>query len=196
MKHFYKSIHGFVNYENLYDDVINKLEDDAVFVEVGVWKGKSICYAVVESLNKGKKIKFYAVDNFKGSLDEPVIMKDHAVVNNTLEEEYYKNIEPIKEYINTIVMDSTEAASKFKDKSVDLVFIDASHKYENVKSDILAWLPKIKPGGMIGGHDYVLEDPAHADYGVTVAVNEVFFDKKFLVYPNNGWSSWLYTVPE
>lgn len=49
-------------------------------------------------------------------------------------------------------MTSLQAASLFEDKSIDVVYIDAGHDYENVKQDINLWLPKTKR--YIGGHDY------------------------------------------
>lgn len=37
---------------------------------------------------------------------------------------------------------------------VDLVFIDGDHSYNGCKGDILAWLPNIKPGGIMAVHDF------------------------------------------
>jgi predicted O-methyltransferase YrrM len=51
---------------------------------------------------------------------------------------------------------------------VDFVFIDADHEYDSVVKDINAWLPKIKQGGIISGHDYF--NPC----GVKKAVDEKF----------------------
>jgi len=49
---------------------------------------------------------------------------------------------------------SDESARRFKDASVDLVFIDADHSAEWVERDLRAWLPKVRPGGIVSGHDY------------------------------------------
>ena len=43
---------------------------------------------------------------------------------------------------------------KFEDGTYDFVYIDADHSYESVKKDIELYLPKLKKGGIIGGHDY------------------------------------------
>ena len=50
---------------------------------------------------------------------------------------------------------STEAASQIEDESLDFVYIDGNHKYQYVKQDLEAWLPKVRQGGIIGGHDYL-----------------------------------------
>ena len=67
---------------------------------------------------------------------------------------------PIKEW-------SDKAAALYADASLDFVFIDAGHTYENASADIRAWLPKVKPGGHIAGHDY------GSAPGVNRAVNEL-----------------------
>lgn len=51
-------------------------------------------------------------------------------------------------------MTSEQAADEISDYSVHVVYIDAIHTYESVKKDIELWIPKIKKGGFIGGHDY------------------------------------------
>jgi predicted O-methyltransferase YrrM len=56
----------------------------------------------------------------------------------------------------------------YKDRSLDFVFIDGSHEYEDVKEDIYHWYPKVKKGGIIAGHDYT----TYA--GVKEAVDEFF----------------------
>ena len=49
---------------------------------------------------------------------------------------------------------SIEASKLFPDNYFNLVYIDADHTYPSVTEDITAWLPKVKVGGAITGHDY------------------------------------------
>lgn len=64
---------------------------------------------------------------------------------------------------------SQDAAKLVVDGSLDFVFIDADHSYEGCKADIAAWLPKVRSGGLISGHDY--NNPGY-DFGVNGAVDE------------------------
>jgi len=67
-----------------------------------------------------------------------------------------------------LMMDSIRAANCYPSQWFDFVYIDAAHDYKSVKADIKAWLPKIKSGGWLCGHDYGYFD------GVTKAVDELF----------------------
>lgn len=50
---------------------------------------------------------------------------------------------------------SVNASRLFPEASLDFVYIDANHAYEYVKEDIEAWWPKVRPGGILAGHDFV-----------------------------------------
>ena len=193
MEHFYKTVPGYFNYENVYDDIITYTPSNSPekYVEIGAWKGKSICYAAVEIINSGKNITIDSVDTWEGSPGESVIMDDESIKNNTLYNEFIKNIEPVKHIVTPVKMPSVEAAKLYEDKSLFFVFIDGSHLYEAVKEDILAWLPKVKSGGFIGGHDI---DQTEEFNGVRKAVDEIFPNKNDIEIFNVGWASWLHKV--
>lgn len=70
--------------------------------------------------------------------------------------------------INIIRKTFKKAVNEFTDQSLDIVFIDARHDYEYVSEDIRIWLPKIKIGGVLCGHDYSLRY-----FGVVEAVNKI-----------------------
>jgi len=193
MKHFYENIPGHFNYEYVYEDIIAFTPPNSPekYVEIGAWKGKSICYAAVAIINSGKNITIDSVDTWEGSPGEPVLMQDESIKNNTLYDEFIKNIEPVKHIVTPVKMPSVEAAKQYADNSLFFVFIDGSHLYEAVKEDILAWLPKVKSGGFIGGHDI---DQTEEFNGVRKAVDELIGPKNIIIY-NRGWASWMHRVP-
>lgn len=88
---------------------------------------------------------------------------------------------------------SVEAAKKFPDGYFDLVYIDANHAYDYVKADIAAWLPKVKRGGIIGGHDYNEEPVKRAVGELLSPVIETDETKQptKIKYPD----SWFYRKP-
>jgi hypothetical protein len=189
MEHYYKttageSADGYFTYPQLYSEFVNELKDDSVFVEVGSWKGKSIAYLGVEVINSGKKIKCYAVDTWKGS---PEHTDDPYVKTDRLYSLFMVNMQPVSSVVTAIRKPSTEAAIDFEDESVDIVFIDACHEYACVKEDIAAWLPKVKKGGIISGHDYYW-----GENGVKKAVDEAFGDR--VIYRNPWENCWIVRV--
>jgi glycosyltransferase involved in cell wall biosynthesis len=51
-------------------------------------------------------------------------------------------------------MFSHEAAAKIPNHSLDFVYIDANHKFDYTMMDIIVWMPKVRIGGIVAGHDY------------------------------------------
>lgn len=49
---------------------------------------------------------------------------------------------------------SMDAVKDFENNSLDFVFIDGAHDFKNVAMDICEWSKKVKPGGIVYGHDY------------------------------------------
>lgn len=78
----------------------------------------------------------------------------------------------------TILKKTSQEALPLTPSTFDLVFIDANHEYTHVKQDILAWLPKVRPGGILAGHDYEPEIPMFC--GVKRAVDEIFGNRVIL----------------
>jgi len=89
--------------------------------------------------------------------------------------------------VERIVKISTEASKDVPDNSLDLVYIDANHEYEFVMDDIKYWLPKIKKGGIICGHDYDIDSRD----GVRKAVEDSF-DRYNLQSEVGTYNWWKY----
>lgn len=179
MEHFYQRIQGWFDFQNIYSNAVSTAPTEgAHFVEIGSWKGTSAAYMAVEIANSRKKIRFDCVDTWRGTANEHDT--DTHVINDTLYSHFAENMKPVEMYYTPVRMPSVEAASLYADNSLDFVFIDAGHTYEDCFSDIQAWLPKVKAGGTLAGHDYGSSE------GVRRAVKELIPSYRLSI---NSWIS-------
>lgn len=175
--------YNWFNYADFYSYIAKK--QFTKLAEIGVWKGHSISFLANEIRKTNPEaVELYAIDLFEDSQDSNFI-HDSGIMNEVREitSIYNKVLEKTetRKMITDIKSISWEAADRFEDEYFDFVFIDADHSYESVKKDIIAWLPKIRKGGIISGHDY-----SNNHKGVMKAVNEIFGDKA-KVYNNTVW---------
>lgn len=98
--------------------------------------------------------------------------------DETIENEAKSNLNT--EQFTMIKGDSIEVAKTFKDESLDWVYIDAGHSYEEVKADYDAWFSKVRVGGIISGHDY-----GDNEFGVKKFVDEL--NKKINLTTEDFW---------
>jgi hypothetical protein len=186
MEHFYQNIQGWFTFPKFYSEIVKQAKDGFHFVEVGSWKGKSTAYLAVEIINSNKQIKFDCVDTWEGdndinsSYNEPLLNIPDGLYNHFLE-----NINPVKEFLNPIRLSSLAASALYSDKTLNCVFIDGAHDYKNVSDDIKHWISKIKPGGIISGHDY-------AHQPVKDALRDTIGEDKVKYF---GEDVWFYKLP-
>lgn len=68
---------------------------------------------------------------------------------------------------------STEVVNLFEDNYFDWIYIDTAHSYAVTKAELTSYLPKMKKGGIIAGHDFIVgEIDVPWKYGVIEAVYE------------------------
>jgi len=164
MEHFWKSVGGWFDDldAQFYQSVVDKASSEHLhFVEVGTWKGRSAAYMMVAVINAGKNIRFDCVDTWlgapehrEGSTIADGVFVDEDVVKGRLFAVFTENMKPLEGHYRAVRMESAAAAATYEDNSLDFVFIDADHTYESITQDIKSWLPKVKFGGIISGHDY------------------------------------------
>jgi len=171
---------AFFNFEPFYR-YVGSFKDFSAFVEVGVFQGASCSFLAKLLQERGTPFSLYAVD-----LWDEVNNKtdyDRQVGKDVLDAFLARLVaDGTKESVTIVKEESAVAASRFSNRSLDFVFIDANHTYEHVVADIKAWKPKIKPGGMLAGHDY--GEPC----GVKQAVDE-------LIYPLSTTGTCWYCFP-
>lgn len=128
----------------------------ARIVEIGTAGGRSAIF-LAEAFRKQNKggVEFYTVDHWDAGWVEGA----RSLITNARPDEL--------DLIRFMRLTSAKASRIFDDDYFDVAFIDADHSFDSIKDDIRMWLPKVKPGGMICGHDY------HPHYdGVIKAVEE------------------------
>lgn len=129
-----------------------------VIVEIGSYLGASACFLATGIEEKRGRV--YAIDTWT-NIGMTEGQRDTY-------EEFRTHIEPLKEYIEPLRGRSIDIAHTF-DEEVDLLFVDGDHSYEAVRSDLEAWLPKVKDNGIVVLHDFSWAD------GVRQAVRELVF---------------------
>jgi SAM-dependent methyltransferase len=184
MDHFYQTIDGWFNFQEIYDDALREARSGAVFVEVGSWYGRSAAYMAVEIANSGKQIDFYCVDTWRGSEDLPWMANHLATRGGSAFPFFRENMQGggVWSLIKTIQQPSARAANSFEDESLDFVMIDGAHDYASVRDDVRAWLRKVKPGGVIAGDDAGWP-------GVLIGVHETI-PLSGIVISNSGANWW------
>jgi len=102
---------------------------------------------------------------------------------------------------------SLDAARDFKDGELDFVYLDGNHALEYVIADLAAWTPKVRPGGLIAGHDYSrykLPNQIHVVQAVTAWTSAKEISPWFLLgaqakdeqHPRDAARSWCWIQSE
>ena len=132
----------------MYREMIKSLPDNGYLVEIGVLIGRSLCS--IADLIIQKNLHVTAVDLFE-DFYEPIF---DAHFPHQLED-FISNLKKFNIYDRVEIKKgrSDEISKLFKHSCLDMIFIDGDHSYEGVKTDFLSWYSKVKPGGIIAGHD-------------------------------------------
>jgi predicted O-methyltransferase YrrM len=144
-------------------DLISDLPKGITMIEIGCYQGES----TEIFMESGKVKKLYAVDTWSG----PKFVEAEKVFDERL-----KGKKVVK--MKGSIIDAFD-----KLPMVDFIYIDGNHSYDWVKLDIEFSLPKLKPGGIIAGHDYML--PAYR-LKVVKAVHELLGEPD-AVYADTSW---------
>lgn len=115
-------------------------------VEIGVYRGVFSAHL----LENVSGLKMYGVDPwvpYKGFHS----CKQHKI--DTIYEDAMNRMKGLD--CEIIRKKSIDAVNDFEDGSVDFVYIDGNHDFWHVATDIALWVPKVRDGGVVSGHDYI-----------------------------------------
>lgn len=130
------------------------IEDEAkpgmVVCEVGCWDGRTTaCYLPIVEREGGRVI---VVDWFEGTEGQSKheFQGHYPELAQSIYEDFRYNC---GHRASVLRGKSLVMSAAVDDASLDICFIDANHRYADVKADIEAWEPKVKRGGYLAGHD-------------------------------------------
>lgn len=174
-----EDLQGWGSDDPIFRQVIECLRPSLV-IEVGSWKGRSAVnmMKICDALQLHTTL--ICIDTWLGSLEN---YAQHTGVNRglhealnfdagypTLHRQFMSNIihAGLQERIIPLPITSTIAARLLAERSIqaDVVYLDASHDYEDCSRDLENYWPLIRTGGMLFGDDYIFWE------GVTKAVDE------------------------
>ena len=159
-------------------------------VEIGSYQGESTTlFAHIFKPNE-----LYSVDPFVNGYDDcdGSSTGDFTNVIHNFNEriKHFPCIKHIRDF-------SYGAVTQFEDDSLDFVYVDGDHTYDGVIRDIKLYLPKIKSGGFIAGHDLGKETVTKAIRNQLGEVDIYFEDSSWVIQVTNRVknNSKLHTLP-
>ena len=131
----------------IYDLIANEAPN--IVVELGSYYGCS-SFAIAQAIkDHNLDTIFWGIDTWQGDdfTETDYTQNVYQDFCNVREKCYSEN------YIKMLRMTFDEAVARFEDETIDLLHIDGSHHYEDVKHDFLTWKSKVKKDGIILFHD-------------------------------------------
>jgi len=161
-------------------EYVLKSTNAKVVIEVGSWLGLSTRH-IARTIPEDGVV--YAVDHWLGTPSEDNSVFDMAnlyrqFLSNVIHENLTHKIVPLR-------MSSIEAAATLQIKP-DVVYVDATHEYNEVYEDITLWFPFVKGHGVLCGDDY--------NWGYEASVKRAvdrFARENNLIVHDDGWF-WYY----
>jgi len=162
MPHKYKEIDGWFDedFSRIYDFLVKHICSNDAFIEVGCWKGCSSVYLLEKLVEEDKYPTVYFVDTFTGDehgngdyIGKTAKEFEDNVISAGFDHLYHLEDKKRIRW-QVLPMDSIRCAKMWTDNSIFSIMLDGNHGAQYVAEEIQAWLPKIKHGGYIVGHDF------------------------------------------
>lgn len=131
---------------NIRNEITNLLNENSIGCELGVFEG-DFSEILIQS---NKFTKLFLVDIFNGEASNfGKEYKDASVLENQVKNRFkeYSSIEIIKN-------DSLSFLISLPDNSLDFIYIDTVHSYDQTKLELEESYRVIKNNGFVCGHDY------------------------------------------
>jgi hypothetical protein len=120
-----------------------------VCAEIGTWVGKN----AEIMLDIDPTMTLHCIDAYTNV----GVTEDYS--EGQPEEVKAKAVERLKRFgdrVKLVYQQSEVAYSTYPDEYFDYIYIDGDHSYFGAYRDMRTWWPKVKKGGLLGGHDVAM----------------------------------------
>lgn len=165
-------INGKCSGYGLVDLIKNENKKSLVGLEIGCAEGDTTLYL----LSNFSNLKLYGIDPYTEYIDWNGYDLNKEHMDRTIEK-FQQKIEPYKDRHYLYRDYSDNVVEQFEDNSLDFIFIDGLHTYDQVLSDCKNYYSKVKSGGIFSGHDYTaIEDVNRAviEFATEIEIPEIF----------------------
>ena len=146
------------------DTLVDK--KDLVGAEIGVAKGVN-AFDILQGLSIKK---LYLIDPYMNFIDTPKHKQVMVTPGTGGERDTINKIASYLDKVEFIYDISASAVNEIEDNELDFVYIDGNHATVHVIEDITLYFPKVKPRGLVAGHDY---DVPRVKEGVDTVLSKV-----------------------
>lgn len=169
------NVPNYCDYTVLLNRMVDTAPPNSWLVEVGIYHGFSLRHLAHRAKAARNNLTVVGVDWGRGSPEHADQMA--ALPCGNLAGPMLSTLITggVADDVMLVLAPSVKAAKLVPDGSCHMVFIDGDHSRAGVLADIEAWLPKIKPGSYICGHDWPTFPGVHG------AVCDVFGHKNHMV---------------
>lgn len=157
-------IPGWFDFEPIYDEAIKLAKHGETLVEIGSWFGKSTAYLARACLAErpARSLHVLAIDTWRGTQDgaHPTLAPIVEANGGDILPAWRANMiaAGVADAVTAWRSGSLEAAKEFRQvpepPRFPFVFLDDDHSLDHVRQEIRMWLPYVREGGMLAGHDY------------------------------------------
>ena len=176
-----------INHRDEFGGVLNELGLLRQGVEVGVFKGE---YAQT-ILKEWKGERLTGVDPYQNFLFDEYLDGCNKSNMEWIMKQMLLRLMPFGDRFHLLRQKSANAVAHFVDGFLDFVYIDGNHSLPHIEHDLRAWWPKVREGGIMGGHDFISRNDIALRCEVKPAVEKFSVENNLSLIVTECTSWWV-----
>lgn len=144
-------------------------------LEIGSYRGESSDIM----MSTGKVETLTCVDPWMNGYDD-ADMASYLTPMTEIERQFDLKVFKYGTRVTKVKNKSSNVYNTFSDETFDVVYIDGDHTYEGCKLDIVNYLPKVRKGGFLCGHDVHCEGVQKAIIETISGIDGYFPDSSWV----------------